>query len=345
MTVHNYPKSPHQPSPAETLARLIHGCVSTQLVCVAARLGIADLLADGPKDAGALAEATGAHPDALRRVLRASATLGIFAERGDGTFALTDISRLLRSGASGSLRASAIMYGEEWYWRPFGELLHSVMTGETAFDHVFGKGFFDYLGHHPEAAATFDHAMTNFTRDHAEAVVKAYDFSGLRQVVDVGGGHGSLLAAILKSSPSATGVLFDQPSVVAGAPAVLEAEGVTDRCGLVSGDMFESVPAGGDAYVLKWIIHDWDDARAIAILKICREAIADDGRVLLIERVLAPPGEVSQGTRGDITMMALMGGRERTEAEFRGLLAASGLRLARVVPTTIELSVIEALPV
>jgi hypothetical protein len=223
--------------------------------------------------------------------------------------------------------------------------LRSVLTGETAFDHVFGKGFFDYLGDHPDAAATFDDAMTSATRAHAEGVVEAYDFSGLRKVVDVGGGHGSLLAAILKTSPSATGALFDQPSVVAGATAVLEAEGVADRCDLVSGDMFESVPAGGDAYVLKWIIHDWDDARAISILKSCRTTIADNGRVLLIERVLAPPGEVSQGTRGDVTMMALMGGRERTEAEFRGLLEATGFALTRVVPAAIELSVIEAHPV
>ena len=287
MSAQNDLQPPRQPSPSATLAQLIHGCASTQLLNVAARLGIADLLADGPKDAGALAAAAGAHPDSLRRVLRALATLGIFAERGDGTFALTGLSRLLRSGASGSLRASAIMYGEEWYWRPFGELLHSVLTGETAFDHVFGRSFFDYLGDHPKAAATFDDAMTSFTSDHAEAAMEAYDFSGLRNVVDVGGGHGSLLAAILKSNPSATGVLFDRPSVVAGAAAILEAEGVADRCGLVSGDMFESVPAGGDAYVLKWIIHDWDDAHAIAILKICREAIADDGRLLLIERVLA----------------------------------------------------------
>jgi hypothetical protein len=175
--------------------------------------------------------------------------------------------------------------------------------------------------------------------------VEAYDFSGTRKVVDVAGGHGSLLAAILKSSPLATGVLFDQPSVIAGGPAVLDAEGVTDRCELVSGDMFDSVPAGGDAYLLKWIIHDRDSARAIAILKKCREAIADDGRLLLIERVLAPLGEVSQGTRGDITMMALTGGRERTESEFKDLLKASGFRLAGVVATAIELSVIEARPV
>ena len=323
----------------------MHGYASTQLLYVAAKLGIADLLADGPRDADALAAATGAHPDALRRVLRASATLGIFAERGDGTFALTGLSRLLQSDTSGSLRASAIMFGEEWCWKPYGELLRSVLTGETAFDHIFHKGFFDYLGDHPEAATVFDDAMTNFSRDHAKAVVEAYDFSGVRQVVDVGGGHGSLLAAILKTSPSATGVLFDQPSVVAGATGGLKSEGVADRCDLVSGDMFESVHAGGDAYVLKWIIHDWDDARAIAILKSCREAMADNGRVLLIERVLAPPGEVSQGTRGDVTMMALMGGRERTEADFRGLLEASGFRLTRVVPTAIELSVIEAHPV
>jgi len=237
------------------------------------------------------------------------------------------------------------MNGEEWYWRPFGELMHGVVTGQTAFDHIFGKSFFDYLGDHLEAADAFDDAMTGFTQAHAEAAVEAYDFSGLRRVVDVAGGHGSLLAAILKSSPSATGVLFDQPSVIAGAPAVLETEGVADRCDLASGDMFESVPAGGDAYVLKWIIHDWDDARAINILTRCQEAIDDRGRILLIERVLAPLGEVSQGTRGDITMMALTGGRERTEAEFRRLLESSGFRLARVVATAIELSVIEAHPV
>jgi len=230
--------------------------------------------------------------------------------------------------------------GEEHY-PAWGDLMHSVRTGEIAFDHHFGMPVWEFFERHPENAATFNDAMTGMTNAVTGAVMESYDFSAFRKVVDVGGGHGSLLASVLSANPRAIGVLFDAPSVIAGARE-LEGAGVADRCEKVAGDFFQSVPQGGDAYLLKWILHDWDDERSVAILTNCRRAMAEDGKVLLIEAVLPPGNDPHFGKLIDLNMLVMTGGRERTEEGYRRMLEASGLRLTRVVPTPSPMSVVEA---
>ena len=316
----------------------------SQALYVAAKLGIADLLADGPVDCEDLATATDTHAPSLQRVLRALAGVGVFTEVSPGSFALTPLAELLRTETPGSMRALAIMYAEEQY-RAWGELLHSVRTGEMAFDYQFGMGYFEYLAQHPEADRVFNEAMTGWTHQLASAVVDVYDFSPFKTVVDVGGGYGALLAAILRSNPGTRGILFEQPHVVASAKEQLAPTGVADRCTLVGGDFFVAVPAGGDAYVLSQILHDWDDEHCVAILGQCRRAMADHGNLLVVELVLPPGNEPSLGKWLDLHMLVLLGGRERTAAEYDTLFRAAGFNLARVVPTPPGPSVVEAVPV
>lgn len=330
--------------PAERLNEMIRGSDLTQLIYVAAKLGVADLLGDGPKSAEELAGAAGAHPRALYRVMRALASVGVFAMQEDHRFSLTPLAEPLRTDAPDSKRDWAMMWGEEWTWRAWGNLLHSVKTGETAFDDVAGMGLFQYLEGNREAAEVFNNVMTRGSEDIQDEVIGACDFSDTGTVVDVGGGHGALLAAILKAHPHMRGVLVDQPSVVEGAGGVVEAAGVSDRCKLIGGSFFDSVPAGGDVYILKWIIHDWDDEKASVILKNCRTAMSVGGRLLIVDRVVPPANEPFPGWRGDVTMMVLPGGLERTEAEFRALLESAGFRLSKVTSTRSELNVLEAKP-
>ena len=324
---------------------MIAGGRKTQAVYAAAKLGIADQLVDGPKDSSDLAEAVGAHPRALFRLMRARVGLGVFGRHSDGRFHIERNSRLLRSGVPGSLRGSAIMAGEPWFYGAYGGLLHTVRTGETAFDHVHGKGLFDYLSDDPEAAAVFNDAMTDFTAQVIDEVMDAYDFSGISSLVDVGGGHGGLIIAVLHANPGMRGALFDQPTVVDGARRALAEAGVAHRCEAVGGDFFESVPSGYDGYVMKWIIHDWGDDRCALILDNCRRAIDGAGRLLLVERVLPSGNEPSPTAMGDITMMAVPGGQERTREEYAELLGQSGFELTQVYPTRSEMDIIEASPV
>ncbi|MCJ2531950.1 MAG: acetylserotonin O-methyltransferase [Candidatus Thermoplasmatota archaeon] len=328
--------------PEMELSGLIGGMRVTQMIYVAAKLGIADHLQDGPKSSAQLAELVGADPRMLYRLLRSLASLGIFAEREEKVFGLTALAEPLRTG--GPMRAWALMLGEGWYWEPWGDLLHNVRTGETAFAHVFGVGMFEYLTAHPEEGQIFNDAMTSGTRGITEAFLSAYDFSNFKKVVDVGGGHGILVAKLLRTHPHLRAVIFDRPEVVEGARSLLEAEGVMERGQLVGGDFFEAVPEGGDVYVLKHIIHDWDDDRAIAILRNCRRAMGSQGRVLLLEYVLPAGSEPHPGQIADITMMVMVGGRERTENEFRDLFEQAGLRLTRIIPTESPVSVLEGVP-
>jgi SAM-dependent methyltransferase len=324
------------------LSGLIGGMRVTQMIYVAAKLGIADHLQDGPKSSAQLAELVEADPRALYRLLRSLASLGIFAEGGEKVFGLTALAAPLRTG--GPMRAWAIMLGEGWHWDAWGDLLHSVRTGETAFAHVFGVGMFEYLAAHPESGQIFNDAMTSGTKEIVEAFLSAYDFSNFKNVVDVGGGHGILVAGLLKTHPHLRAVIFDRPEVVEGARSLLEAEGVVERGRLVGGDFFEAVPEGGDVYVLKHIIHDWDDDRAGAILRNCRRSMRPQGRVLLLEYVLPAGSEPHPGQIADITMMVMVGGRERTEDEFRELFEQAGLRLTRIIPTESPISVLEGVP-
>ena len=328
--------------PEMELAGLIGGMQITQMIYVAAKLGIADHLQDGIKSSAQHAELVEAEPRALYRLLRSLAGLGIFTEGEGKVFGLTPLAEPLRTG--GPLRAWAIMSGEGWNWGAWGDLLHSVKTGEAAFPHAFGVELFEYLAAHPEEGEIFNDAMTSGTRETIEAFLAAYDFSNVKNVVDVGGGHGILVAGLLKSQPDLRAVIFDRPQVVEGARSLLEAEGVADRAEFVEGDFFESVPQGGDVYVLKNIIHDWDDDRAIAILRNCRSAMASQGKVLLLERVLPAGREPHPGLIADINMMVMVGGRERTEDQFRELFAQAGLKLTRIIPTESRVSMIEAVP-
>jgi len=331
-------------SPATRLRNLLN-YNTTQMVYVAAKLGIADLLAAGPKSTDELAAAVGAHPRSLYRVLRALTHVGVFAEDNARCFRLTPMAELLRADASGSLRAFALSYGEDWWWGPWGRLLDVVRTGKTGFDAALGQGFFEYLDRNPAAATIFNANMTSMTERELPEVVTTYDFAGPGVLVDVGGGHGAILSAILQAGGRAEAVLFDRSAVIEGARAQIAAAGLADRCKLVAGDFFESVPSGGDTYTLKDVIHDWDDARAVSILRNCRRAMEPSAKLLLIERVLPADGEPAIGKMVDVTMMVLTGGMERTEAEYRALLNEAGFDLRRVVFTHSSASVLEAVPV
>ena len=327
-----------------TLMEKLTGAWVAQAIAVVTKLGTADALAAGPQGIDELAAVAGVHAPTLYRVLRALASVGIFAEGEDGRFRLTPLAEPLRSDAPGSVRAFAVMLGEEWSWRPWGHLLDSVTTGQAAFEHTYGTGIFAYLAERPEASARFDAAMTGRAGPDDDAVAAAYDFSAFRTVVDVGGGRGSLLAAILRANPDARGILFDQAHVIPEARRSLDAAGLGPRCELMAGDFFASVVAGGDAYVLKKIVHDWDDERARRILEVCHRAMPATGRLLLVETVLPPGNDPAFGKLTDLAMLVWTGGQERTEADYRALLAAAGFALTRVVPTRSSLSVVEGVP-
>ncbi|MBA2446882.1 MAG: methyltransferase, partial [Chloroflexi bacterium] len=329
----------------ETLRQLITGFRASDLIAAAAELGLADLLADGPRSSAELAERAGADPDALHRVLRALAQLGVFAMLDDGRFALTPLGEPLRSDVPGSLRPLARFWGIDSQRRPWLSLPHTIRTGQTAFDHIYGVSWIEYLAAHPDVAAIFNAGMTGLTAAVTDAVVAAYDFSPFGTIVDVGGGNGTLMAAILAAHPGPRGIVFDLPHARDGALERLSAAGPAARCEFVGGDFFESVPTGADAYLLKWIIHDWDDQRSVAILRACRRAMAPGSKLLIVERLLPPGNEPAPDVvLGDILMLVHTGGRERTAAEYRALLEAADLRLARTVATSTPFSVLEAVP-
>ena len=331
-------------SSAADLRRLIIGYRVSQALHVAAVLDIADHLAEGPKRVEDLAHATGAHAPALYRVLRLLASAGVFAEERERRFRLTALAEPLRADARASLKSRAAFDGDAGNWRAWGNLLHSVRCGETALDQTFGVGVFEYMQQNPEVAARFNDMMVRQTQGWAQDIIAAYDFGDTRTLVDVGGGQGAMLAAILSAHPHIKGVLLDLPHVVEGAGRLLETAGVAARCEVLGGSFFDSVPEGGDAYVVKHVLHDWDDARCHQILAACRRAMTTDARLLVVEVLLAPGNAPDYGKALDVNMLVLTGGQERSEAEYRELLEANGFTLARVVRTPGELSVIEGLP-
>jgi len=266
----------------------------------------------------------------------------VFREEEDGRFGVTPLAGYLQTGVPGSLRAFALL--QEYQYRTWGEVLHSLQSEETAFKRIFGQELFPYLTKHPAAAAVFNAAMTDMTLQVAAAVVAAYDFTQFGTLVDVGGGSGSLLMAILSANPVLRGLLFDVPHVVEEARKRIMAAGLAERCRVEAGDFFQAVPPAGDAYLLKWIIHDWDDAQSVTILKNCHRAMAKNGRLLLVEAVI-PRGNMPFFHKFiDLTMLVAVGGHERTEVEYHDLLEAAGLRLTSITPTQSEMSVIEAVP-
>lgn len=330
--------------PREVLLRMINGYQVSQALHVAAMLGIADLLEAGPKSLDELATATGTHAPTLSRLLAALASVGVFAET-DGHVALTPLAECLRTDSPDSVRAWAMNIGVEHHWTSWGHLLGSVRTGEPSFPQLYGTTVWDYRSGRPEENSIFNAAMTALSMGTNEAVVQSYDFSGVDVLVDVGGGEGALLAAILAANPGLRGILFDQPHVVALSADMLERAGVDERCQVVTGSFFEPLPAGADAYLLKSIVHDWDDATAIAILRRCREAIVDTGKLLVVERVIRPANESDPARFSDLNMLVMLGGRERTAEDFGGIYAEAGFRLAGVIPTGSAFSIIEGAPI
>ncbi len=328
--------------PEIALTQILLGSLTAQAVFVAAKLGVADSLTGGPKPVSRIAEEVGANDAALYRLLRALASIGVFSEESDRVFGLTPTAELLRSDVPGSLRGVAIFMGEDWHWNVWGQTLYSVKTGEEAWSQVHGNRVFPFFQENPEAARIFDNAMTSFSTLAVKAVLEAYDFSGLNTLVDVAGGHGKLLISILEATPGLRGVLFDLPHVIVRAKQGEDIQKLSSRCELQGGDFFKSVPAGADGYIMKYIIHDWQDEEAIKILSNIKEAMNDLGRVLLVESVVRERNEPDLAKILDIEMLVSPGGKERTAKEYADLFRASGLRLSRIIPTRSPYSIIEA---
>jgi ubiquinone/menaquinone biosynthesis C-methylase UbiE len=316
----------------------------SRAIYVAAQLGIADLLKDGPRDAEALAAATGTYAPAVGRVLRSLASVGLFKSDAQGRFSLTPLGAALQSDAPGAARSTVIALSGTFFWAAWGEVLHSVRTGETGLEKALGVSEYEYLAQHPEDASHFNAAMIGYHGEEPAAIVEAYDFSGSGTVVDVGGGSGNLLGTILTANPSLRGVLLDLPQVLSDARHKLEATGVADRCEFVGRDFLQGVTEGGDVYIVSHCIHNWDEVSCVQILANCRRAMAPRGRLLIVEAVIRAGDEPDPAKILDLAMLLVPGGQERTEREYRDLLKKAGFRLTRVVPTRTSASIIEAVP-
>jgi hypothetical protein len=326
------------------MLQLLNGVHVAGAVSCLAQLGIPDLVEDGPRSAEELASQTGTNPQALYRLMRATACVGVLAEGPDGTFSETPMSAVLRSNAKPSLRALAIMGGREWHGRGWSRLEYCVRTGKQALDQVYGAHVFEYFKQNPEEAQIFNDTMTALSMIDGPAVAEAYNFDGIHSIVDVAGGHGLLLATILARNPHLKGTLYEVPHVLDGCrngPLTP----VMERCTLASGDMFASVPAGADAYIMKHIIHDWPDDLCVKILTACRKGVNAGGKLLVVDNVIQPGNHFSPGKFLDLQMLIFPGGCERTEKQFRDLFAAAGWRLSRIIPTAAADSIVEGVPV
>jgi|RhiMethySRZTD1v2_1073278.scaffolds.fasta_scaffold205124_2 hypothetical protein len=327
------------------LRQLIMGFRITQMIHVAAKLGLADQLARKPQSARELALVVGAEPVALHRLLRALASIGVFAESAGSVFETTPMAELLRRDRPGSLRSTAMLYGDELLWNAFGQLSRVIANGKSAFEHLHGQSFYEYLSEDSTAAALFNDAMTGFSEQEAGAILEAYDFSAVRAIVDVGGGQGALMAALLRAHASLHAVIFDRSAPTEDTRRLFERLDVLGRAEFVQGDFFAAVPEGGDLYVLKSIVHNWKDDAATTILRNCRLAMPPSGRLLVGERIIPPGNAAAEAKLFDINMMITVGGQERTEAQYAALFAAAGLKMVRVIPTRSPISLIEAVPV
>lgn len=332
--------TPKEIPPPLQMLQLMSGFWISRCVYIAAKLGLADLLKDGPKTADKLAKATGVHPPSLFRVLRALAAVDVLTQSDDNRFGNTPMSETLIDGP-GSLRWFAMTELGEEHYPAWGELMHSVRTGQIAFDKAFGEPVWQFFAKNPENARIFNNAMSGMTAQAEQALHAAYKFEGINTIMDVGGGHGGLITSILERNPTMKGILLDSPEVVEGARPKLEAAGVHERCQIVGGNFFEAVPEGADAITMKWIIHDWNDEQSITIMKNCAKALPSNGKLILVEAVVPPGDEMHFAKFIDLNMLVMTGGKERTEEEFRQLYEASGFKLTRIVPTESPFSVIE----
>jgi ubiquinone/menaquinone biosynthesis C-methylase UbiE len=332
--------TPKEIPPPLQMLQLMSGFWISRCVYIIAKLGIADLLKEGPKNAAELASASGAHAPSLFRVLRALAAVDVLTQSDDNRFGNTPMSETLCEGPA-SLRWFAMTELGEEHYPAWGELMHSVRTGEIAFDKAFGEPVWEFFGKNPENARIFNNAMTGMTAQAEQALHAAYKFESIRTIMDVGGGHGEFITSILERNPAMRGILFDSPQVVEGAQPKLEAAGMADRCQVIGGNFFESVPEGADAITMKWIIHDWNDDQSIVIMRNCHRALPASGKLILVEAVVPPGDEMHFAKFIDLNMLVMTGGKERTAEEFRQLYEASGFKLTRIVPTESPFSVIE----
>ena len=330
------------PGPVNIM-ELLTGAWTAQALYVAVKLGIPDELAKGPLSAGEVARRVNADADATYRLMRALASRGVLRHRRDHTFTLTSIGKALRTGTPGSVRDFALFLGHPLRWEDWGNLLYSVQTGKPSVDMLRGVPFFEYVDTDTDLAAAFNNAMTAGSEFAIYAVLAAYDFSGFRKIIDVGGGHGRLLSTILTKAPAARGVVYDLPAVVDGAGPELTKAGVAARCEVIGGSFFDSVPEGGDAYLMKAILHDWNDDDALKLANI-RTAMPPDGKLVLLESVLPERSSSDLGLLIDLEMLVAVGGKERTRAEWANLLGRAGFRLTRVVHTANPVSIVEAVP-
>jgi len=341
---HANPGSGQAPPPHVQLIQMATAYWVSRLLYAVAKLRVPDHLADGPATAEAVASKTGSHAPTLYRVMRTLASLGVFTEDGQRRFGLTPLGQALRSGAPGSAHATVLTLAGDWAWKTFEEVLHSIETGKTGFEKAFGEPPFDWMSKNPEQAALFNETMIGFHGEEPAAVAAAYDFSGMKTIVDVGGGTGNLLTTVVAKHTHTRGILFDLPHVTREAPALIEARGLADRITVETGSFFDSVPRGGSAYMLSHVIHDWSEAQCLTILENCRRAMDTNGRLLMIEMVLPPGDTPHPGKLLDMMMLLAPGGQERTEEEYRALLHQAGFRLTRTVPTQSAVSVVEAVP-
>jgi hypothetical protein len=342
---HQYSRQRGEGEPPEAwLMQLLSGFMVTQYIHVAAKLRLADLLKDGPRTAEELADKCDADARALHRLMRALASLGIFAETAGGRFEMTDLAVPLRTDTESSLNAIARMYGEDWFWRPYGELFHSVTKGRSAFEHVFDQGFYDHVASRPEAARIFNDAMTGFTAPQARRLVAEYDFGRFGRIMDVGGGQGTLIMEVLRAYPQVRGVLFDRSEVVRAAAERLAHVEAADRLELAFGDFMAEVPSGCDAIVLRNVLQDWGDEEAQKLLTNCKRAMSREGTLLIIGRLIEPGNDPYPGKFTDLTMMVLTGGRERTLDEHSELFARAGFALGAVTRTSALCAIIEGRP-
>jgi hypothetical protein len=340
------PPAPPEAQAAQHVFQLATGYIASTALQIAVRLGIADELASGPRTAAELAAAKGVREDPLYRVLRSLASFGIFEELEGRRFALALPGQMLRRGVPGSLYDMVLWLCDPFHFRVYADAMHSIETGTPAIEKTYGVPAFDYLAKEPAISQVFNHAMTGFSAMVVPAVLKAYDFSGINVLVDVAGGHGELLLTVLGAHPRMRGVLFDLEHVLAGARPRISAAGLDARCEARSGDFFQAVPEGGDAYMMKHIIHDWDDDRAARILENIRRALAGaaSGRVILLESIIRSDNQPDLGKLMDLEMLLLPGGRERSAEEFAALFDRAGFEMSRVIPTESPLSIIEARP-
>jgi hypothetical protein len=328
-------------SSAQRLLAVATGFWLSRALYVAAKLGIADLIGDSGRRPDDLAEGIGVNTDALRRVLRALASVGIFTEDREGSFANTPDSEGLKAETPHSLRAFIVMLGEKESWRAWEEILHSVRTGEPAFTKAFGCSLFEYLDRNPAAARNFDEGLLSRGAQEDDAIRRGYDFTGAAQIVDVGGGRGSLLSALLRSYPATRGILYERAHVAQAAEDAFEEE-LRFRCQFAAGDFLAGpLPCGADIYILKKVLHDWSNEQAVRILRTCHAAMSDRSILLVIEPVVPLGNEPSPAKLLDLFMLVWPGGRERTEAEHRELLTSADLSVARVIPTGLPISILE----